>query len=92
MGQRIFGLAWGYKDLNDRDDLRKDPVFAVLAGKSTLNRLERTPKRHGARYHKIDFDQGKADALLHIVLDLGATDIPLFGNQEGRYFHGYYDN
>jgi hypothetical protein len=119
VGQRIFGLALGYEDLNDHDELRKDPVFAVLAGKlkahredcepvagkSTLNRLERTPKRHGARYHKIDFDQGKADALLmdlfveahekspgRIVLDLDATDIPLFGNQEGRYFHGYYDN
>jgi len=118
LGQRIFGLALGYEDLNDHDELRKDPVFAVLAGKlkahredcepvagkSTLNRLERIPKRHGAKYHKIDFDQGKADALLidifveahdrppkEIVLDLDATDIPLFGNQEGRFFHGYYD-
>ncbi len=117
LGQRIFGLALGYEDLNDHDELRKDPVFAVLAGKlkarredcepaagkSTLNRLERMPKRHGAKYHKIDFDQGKADALLmdmfieaherspgRIVLDLDATDIPLFGNQEGRYFHGHY--
>jgi hypothetical protein len=119
LGQRIFGLALGYEDLNDHDELRKDPVFAVLAGKlkahredcepvagkSTLNRLERTPKRHGAKYHKIDFDQGKADALLmdmfveahemspgRIVLDLDATDIPLFGHQEGRYFHGHYNN
>jgi hypothetical protein len=118
LGQRIFGLALGYEDLNDHDELRKDPVFAVLAGKlkahredcepvagkSTLNRLERIPKRHGAKYHKIDFDQGKADALLmdlfieahdrapgRIVLDLDATDIPLFGNQEGRYFHGHYN-
>ena len=119
LGQRIFGLALGYEDLNDHDELRKDPVFAVLAGKlkahredcepvagkSTLNRLERTPKRHGAKYHKIDFDQGKTDDLLmdmfleahdrapgRIVLDLDATDIPLFGNQEGRYFHGHYNN
>ena len=58
MGQRIFGLALGYEDLNDHDELRKDPTFAVLAGKlspvlrtdceplagkSTLNRLEHTP-------------------------------------------------
>jgi len=119
LGQRIFGLALGYEDLNDHDELRKDPVFAVLAGKlkarredcepvagkSTLNRLERIPKRHGAKYHKIDFDQGKADDLLmdmfieahdrapgRIVLDLDATDIPLFGNQEGRYFHGHYND
>ena len=62
VGQRIFGLALGYEDLNDHDELRKDPTFAVLAGKlnpvlrtdcealagkSTLNRLEHTPKRHG---------------------------------------------
>jgi hypothetical protein len=66
IGQRVFGLALGYEDLNDHDELRRDPVFALLAGKlkarredcepvagkSTLNRLERMPKRHGAKYHK----------------------------------------
>jgi hypothetical protein len=65
LGQRIFGLALGYEDLNDHDELRKDPTFAVLAGKlhpvlrsdcealagkSTLNRLEHTPKRHGSKF------------------------------------------
>ena len=60
VGQRIFGLALGYEDLNDHDELRKDPTLAVLAGKlepvrrsdcealagkSTLNRLEHTPRR-----------------------------------------------
>jgi hypothetical protein len=119
LGQRIFGLALGYEDLNDHDELRKDPALAVLAGKlkacretceplagkSTLNRLETTPKRHGAKYHRIDFDQAKTDTLLvdvfleaharpprRIVLDLDATDIPLHGHQEGRFFHGYYDH
>jgi Transposase DDE domain group 1 len=119
LGQRIFGLALGYEDLNDHDELRKDPALAVLAGKltarrddcealagkSTLNRLEHLPKRHGAKYHKIDFDRAKADALLvdlfleahdrapgQIVIDLDATDIPLHGHQEGRFFHGYYDH
>lgn len=119
LGQRIFGLALGYEDLVDHDELRKDPTFTALArkrapvlrsdcealaGKSTLNRLEHTPKRHGAKYHKIDFDGTKVDALLvdlfleahertprEIVLDLDNTDIPLFGAQEGRFFHGYYD-
>jgi len=119
VGQRIFGLALGYEDLNDHDELRKDPTFTALAGKlaptlrsdcealagkSTLNRLEHTPKRHGAKYHKIDCDGAKVDALLvdlfleaheraprEIVLDLDNTDIPLFGMQEGRFFHGYYD-
>jgi hypothetical protein len=117
LGQRIFALALGYEDLNDHDELRKDPVLAVLAGKlrarredcealagkSTLNRLEMTPKRHGAKYHKIHFDRAKADDLLvdlfveahdraprRIVIDLDATDIPLHGHQEGRFFHGYY--
>jgi hypothetical protein len=120
VGQRVFGLALGYEDLNDHDELRKDPLFAVLAGKlkpvlrsdceavagkSTLNRLEHMPKRHGAKYHKIDCHWGKVDALFvdvfleahekapaEIVLDLDATDIPLHGHQEGRFFHGYYDN
>ena len=60
VGQRVFGLLPGYEDLNDHDELRKEPVFAVLAGKlkpvsrtdcepvaskSTLNRLEHTPKQ-----------------------------------------------
>jgi Transposase DDE domain group 1 len=120
VGQRVFGLALGYEDLNDHDELRKDPVFAVLAGKlepvlrsdcapvagkSTLNRLEHMPKRNGAKYHKIHCNGEAVDALLvdmfleshkrpprQIVLDLDATDIPLHGHQEGRFFHGYYDN
>jgi hypothetical protein len=119
LGQRIFGLVLGYEDLNDHDELRKDPTFAVLAGKlhpvlrsdcealagkSTLNRLEHTPKRHGSKYHKIDCDGAQVDALLielfreaherapgEIVLDLDNTDMPLYGEQEGRFFHGYYD-
>jgi hypothetical protein len=79
VGQRIFGLALGYEDLVDHDELRKDLTLAVLAGKlkpvlrsdcealagkSTLNRLEHTPKRYGAKYHKIDCDGAKVDALL----------------------------
>ena len=120
VGQRIFGLVLGYEDLNDHDELRKDPTLAVLAGKlspvlrsdcealagkSTLNRLEHMPKRHGSKYHKIDCDGARVDALLvdlfleaheraprKIVLDLDNTDIPLHGEQEGRFFHGYYDN
>ena len=119
VGQRIFGLVLGYEDLNDHDELRKDPTFGVLtgklhpvlrsdcealAGKSTLNRLEHTPKRHAAKYHRIDCDGPQVDALLvelfleaheraprEIVLDLDNTDIPLHGAQEGRFFHGYYD-
>ena len=118
VGQRVFGLALGYDDLNDHDELRHDPVFAVLAGKleakrsgcaavagkSTLNRLEHTPKRDAEKYHKIDYDAARLEALFvdifldahtrppkEIVLDLDPTDDPIHGEQEGRFFHGYYD-
>ncbi len=76
----------------------------ALAGKSTLNRLEHTPRRNAAKYHKIDCDGPQVGALLvelfleaheraprETVLDLDNTDIPLHGGQEGRFFHGYYD-
>ena len=86
IGQRVFGLALGYEDLNDHDDLRRDPVLGVLlgklerdgdepsplAGKSTLNRLEHAP---GAgkrpRYHKISHD-GAAIERLFVELFLDA--------------------
>jgi hypothetical protein len=115
--QRIYALALGYEDLNDHDRLRHDPLPAalsgkleptqeLLAGKSTLNRLEltRPPAEAGQRrYQRILFDPESADQLLvqlfveaqaapptEIVLDLDATDDPLHGQQEGRFFHGYY--
>ena len=117
VGQRVFGIALGYEDLNDHDDLRHDPVMAVLAGKlsahrkdcapvagkSTLNRLELS-KPEATRYHKISYEAGGIEALFvtlflesfrappeEIILDLDATDDPLHGHQEGRFFHGYYD-
>ncbi len=126
VAQRVYGLALGYEDLNDHDQLRADPLLALLsgkqdlagaqrrrpqdrgnpgAGKSTLNRLELTAAEGGAssRYKKIALDTAAADRLLtalyiqsqprqpeRIVLDLDATDDPLRGNQEGRFFHGYY--
>lgn len=76
---------------------------APLAGKSTLNRLEHAPVGAPTRYHKIGHDGGAIERLLvdlfleahddppgEIVLDLDATDDPLHGHQEGRFFHGYY--
>lgn len=116
VAQRVYGLALGYEDLNDHDQLRKDPLLAVLveksdprqevlAGKSTLNRLELTQATASAqeRYKKIVLDHGAVDHLLvdlflqahrqapeQIILDLDATDDPLYGKQEGRFFHGYY--
>jgi hypothetical protein len=126
VAQRVYGLALGYEDLNDHDELRQDPLLAVLvekedptgegrvrerdrgkalAGKSTLNRLELTKEEVGEkeRYKKIVMDGAAVDRLLvqvfldsyaeapqAIVLDLDATDDPLYGRQEGRFFHAYY--
>ena len=77
---------------------------SALAGKSTLNRLELAgPDAETDRYKKVSYDQAALDALLvdlfieahpqppvRIVLDVDATDDPLHGQQEGRFFHGYY--
>src|SRR4030081_707372 len=117
VGQRVFGIALGYEDLNDHDELRHDPMMAVLAGKlearredcapiagkSTLNRLE-LGKLEPTRYHKIShnpmaikrlmvdlFVEAHERAPTEIILDLDATDDPVHGEQEGRFFHGYYD-
>src|SRR3989441_13373231 len=116
VAQRVYGLALGYEDLNDHEELRNDPLLAVLveksdpsqealAGKSTLNRLELTRETASQkeRYKKIVLDHGAVDRLLvdiflqahreerkEIILDLDATDDPLHGHQEGRFFHGYY--
>src|SRR6201994_405122 len=115
--QRVVAIALGYEDLNDHDELRHDPIMAVLAqklaasradcaplaGKSTLNRLERSTAET-TRYHKIAADTDAMERLFvdlfldahdkppaQITLDLDATDDPLHGHQEGRFFHGYYD-
>ena len=79
------------------------PDYAPLAGKSTLNRLEHAP-RGAHRYHRIDHDPGAVEGLFvdlfleahakrprRLVLDLDATDDPIHGHQQGRFFHGYYD-
>jgi len=116
--QRICGIALGYEDLVDHDELRHDPVLATLvgklearrqdcaplAGKSTLNRLEHAPASAIDRYHKIGHDGAAIEGLFvdlfleahkappkEIILDLDATDDPLHGHQEGRFFHGYDD-
>jgi hypothetical protein len=127
VAQRVYGLCQGYEDLNDHDDLRRDPLLALLvgkadvegqkrlrerdrgkalAGKSTLNRLELTPgtATRAARYKKIVADLPAMESFFveaflesqqtppeEIILDLDATDDPIHGNQEGRFYHGYYE-
>jgi len=126
VAQRVIGLALGYEDLNDHDELRHDPLLAVvagrvdpsgstrlrqedrgkaLAGKSTLNRLELSVPEQAAghRYKRIAVAGEQVDRLLvdlfveaheqapeWITIDLDATDDPIHGEQEGRFFHGYY--
>jgi hypothetical protein len=127
VAQRVYAIALGYEDVNDHDELRRDPLLATLvgkvdpagrnrrreadrgkalAGKSTINRLELADpaKAGGHRYHRIVCDSAAVDRFLvdaflnahesapcRIVLDLDATDDPLHGQQEGRFFHAYYD-
>ena len=88
VGQRVFGIAPGYEDLNDHDDLRHDPVMAVLAGelsacrkdcapvagKSTLNRLELS-RREATRYHKISYEAEGIEALF-VALFLESLEAP----------------
>lgn len=126
VGQRVYGLALGYEDLNDHEQLRRDPMLAILAekrdptgesrvrerdegkalaGKSTLNRIELTKADASKkeRYKKVVIREEAVDRLMvdvflesfeeaptEVVLDLDATDDPVYGKQEGRFFHGYY--
>jgi hypothetical protein len=124
--QRIYGIALGYEDLNDHDDLLRDPLLAMaldkqdpegndrrreqdrgkaLASSSTLNRMELTPPDadEQSRYKKILYHADRVEDLLvdlfldsfenapeEVVLDFDATDDPLYGDQEGKFYHGYY--
>src|SRR3712207_90266 len=77
VGQRVFGITLGYEDLVDHDQLRHDPVLAILAGKlearradcaplagkSTLNRLEHAPAGEAGRYHRIGHDAAAVETL-----------------------------
>lgn len=119
VNQRVLGIVCGYEDLNDHDQLRTEPLWRLLAGKtnpaqepaagkSTLNRLEMGVANQAGvapgRYHKIGVDEQAFSELFtqwyiqdhqsappkEIILDLDATDDPLHGRQEGRFFHGYY--
>jgi hypothetical protein len=107
LAQQVMGIACGWEDLNDHHGLRVDPLMQLatdrdvdldrpLAAPATLCRLENRVG-HGAcvALSKLlvelfieSFDQPPAE----LVLDFDATDDPIHGNQERRFFHGYYDN
>jgi Transposase DDE domain group 1 len=105
--QRVLGIACGWEDLNDHHGLRIDPLMQVaterdadeerpLASPATLCRLEnRISHESCVALSKLlvelfieSFDQPPQE----LILDFDATDDPIHGNQEGRFFHGYYDN
>jgi hypothetical protein len=101
----LLALAVGKPDLTGAQRSRQRDHGHALAGKSTLKRLERTPAKleQQERYTKIVYDAAAIEALFtedfiraqpappeEVVLDLDATDDPLHGKQEGRFFHGYY--
>jgi len=107
LAQRIFGIALGYEDLNDHQTLREDPLLQIvtergldedqpLASPPTLCRLEnRITRRSLVKMAAVLVDQfitSFAQAPAEVVLDFDATDDPVHGRQEGRFFHGYYDH
>jgi hypothetical protein len=103
---QLLAVMVGKADPTGENRLLQRDKGHALAGKSTLNRLELTPEDAGPknRYKKIVMNTEAIDALLvdtfieshpeppeQIILDVDATDIPLHGRQEERFFHGYYD-
>ena len=107
LAQRVIGIALGYEDLNDHQTLRTDPVLQVGAGQvpdpemplaspPTLCRLENRVNRQTlVKMAEVLVDQFVAahpQAPEHLILDFDATDDPVHGRQEKRFFHGYYDH
>lgn len=100
--QRIYALSMGYEDYNDHDEIRKDVLMQsavdqddILAGKSTICRLEQAVRTQEV-ISKLDdilvdlFIQTRRKAPTELILDFDATDTRLYGDQEGKHFHGYY--
>lgn len=101
--QRVYGLALGYEDLNDHDQLRKDWALQTaaerdteLASSATLCSLENRADRENAwAIHRAMFEQfAKSFNRLprELILDFDVTDDTVHGQQEGRFFYGYFDS
>jgi len=101
--QRVYGLALGYEDLNDHETLREDMALqtaverdSALASAPTLCRFEnRTDRETAWVLHEVLVEQFVASHKRppkELVLDFDATDDRVHGEQEGRFFHGYYDH
>jgi hypothetical protein len=107
LAQRICGIALGYEDLNDHDTLRTDPVMQVLAERApddahplasppTLCRFEnRITRQSLSRMSGVLVDLFIASFKRppkQLILDFDATDDRVHGDQEAKFFHGYYDH
>jgi hypothetical protein len=101
--QRVYGLVQGWEDLNNHTQLRHDVAYQTAVGRDealasapTLCRLEKLGSRASAvKLHEVLVEQFIASCSeppAELVLDFDATDCPLYGKQEGRFFHGYYDS
>jgi len=99
--QRLYAIALGYEDLNDHEALRQDVALQTaverdrcLASASTLCRFESRADRESAwRLHEVLVDQFIASFKRppkKLILDFDATDDPVHGEQDGRFFHGFY--
>jgi len=100
--QRVYGIVHGYEDLNDHEQLREDVLLQsvldrkeALGSAPTLCRVENRASRAEmwALHREMveTFIASFAQPPAELVLDFDATDDPVHGQQEGRFFHGYYD-
>jgi ribosomal protein S18 acetylase RimI-like enzyme len=99
--QRVMGICAGWEDMNDAETLAKDPVHQLAAGRDalasvpTLCRFENAQSRATAWAVMTElverFIASHEKPPAHLILDFDATDTPVHGKQEGRFFHGYYD-
>ncbi|AZR43559.1 IS1380 family transposase [Marinobacter salarius] len=101
--QRVFGVAAGYEDLNDHEALRFGQALQTamseddtLVGKSTLCRMEqRVDRQSVVKAHELlwhHFIEQHDEPPKEIVLDFDGTDVPVHGDQPGKFFNAYYDH
>lgn len=102
--QRVYALCLGHEDLNDHHALRQDTLLQTaaerngeLGSSATLCRLENWQHHRASAWaiHQVmlkRFIASFTQAPAELILDFDATDDPVHGRQQGRFFHGYYDN
>jgi hypothetical protein len=103
LAQRIYGLCCGWEDVTDHNTLRKDLALQTAVGRDedlasgpTFSRLENSATMaHAAALHRVLLDQfvaSRKNAPGELILDIDATHVPLYGEQEAAHFHSHYDN